>query len=491
MRDRSSINVITGLLFQIINTILGIALPYLFITNYGSETNGLLSSIGQFFIYMGILEAGVGTATIQALYKPIAQDDRNSINRILSATNKYYIKTGFIYFVLVVLLGLAYPLLVKTNIPSTTVAMVVFLHGAGSIWNFFVQAKYELLLKAEGKIYILNILSMFASILKNAGKIIAIYLGYDVVAVYIVQFAVTVLVSLIILVYVSKNYKWIDLSVEPSFSAIYQKNAVLVQQITWVIFNHTDIMLLTFVTGNLILVSIYSVYTLVFSSVQNLINAVANGFQHKIGRSAQDTPKAFLRYFEKYEVFYYFVGFSLNTIAYILVTPFLKLYVGNAKDGNYIMQFLPTLFLIVQVLNTIRGVNKQPIEGAGHFIGTRKISIGEMIINVGISLALVFRLSIYGVLLGTISALLFGTIMYIKYINENIFKCLPYRGSGKILIYLITVGIMSAVGIRVFPLVNNYLQLVIYALPLSLVCVMVFGIESLIIVKKLSITSES
>lgn len=485
LRERSSINVITGLLFQIINTILGIALPYLFITNYGSETNGLLSSIGQFFVYLAMLEAGVGTATIQALYKPIAQNDRNTINRILSATNKYYIKTGGIYFALVLLLGLAYPLLVKTTIPYSTVTIIVFLHGAGSIWSFFVQAKYELLLKAEGKLYILNVLSMVASFLKNAGKIVAIYLGYDVVAVYIVQLVVTVLVSLVVLLYIKIRYEWIDLSVEPDFGSIYQKNAVLIQQITWVIFNHTDVLLLTLVTGDLVLVSIYSVYTLIFSAVQNLINAVANGFQHRIGRAAQDTPKAFLRYFEKYEILYYFVGFSLNTIAYILTVPFLKLYVGNAKDGNYMMPYLPTLFLAVQVLNTVRGVNKQPIEGAGHFVGTRRIAIGEAIINIVTSLILVFRFNIYGVLAGTILALLFGTVMFFKYINENIFKTFPFRRSSKLLIYLSTVVIVSIVGINVFPPVYNYLQLILYAIPLSLVCAVIFGIESAAIVKRI------
>ena len=485
LRERSSINVITGLLFQVINTILGIALPYLFITNFGSETNGLLSSIGQFFVYLGMLEAGVGTATIQALYKPIAQNDRNTINRILSATNKYYIKTGVIYFVLVLLLGLVYPLFVKTSIPYSTVAIVVFLNGAGSIWGFFVQAKYVLLLKAEGKLYILNILSIITSVLKNVGKIVAIYLGYDLIVVYIVQFAVTVLVSSVILIYIRKQYEWIDLSVEPDYSSIYQKNAVLVQQITWIVFNHTDIMLLTLMTGDLVLVSIYSVYTLIYSSVQNLIDSVGNGFQYKIGGAAQGTTKAFFKYFEKYEIFYYFVGFSLNTIAYILTVPFLKLYVGNAKDGNYMMPYLPTLFLAVQVLNTVRGVNKQPIEGAGHFIGTRKISIGEAIINIITSFILVFRFKIYGVLIGTILALLFGTVMFFKYINEKIFKTFSFRRSGKLLIYLPTVVIVSIVGKNVFPPAYNYLQLILYAIPLSLVCAVIFGIESAAIVKRI------
>lgn len=58
--------------------------------NYGSEANGLVASITQIIAYLSLLEAGVGAASIQALYRPIGQNDRSKINDILAATSIYY-----------------------------------------------------------------------------------------------------------------------------------------------------------------------------------------------------------------------------------------------------------------------------------------------------------------------------------------------------------------------------------------------------------------
>lgn len=62
--------------------------------NYGSEANGLIASIVQIISYFALLEAGVGAASLQALYKPVAGNDRSHINSILAATSSYYKKPG-------------------------------------------------------------------------------------------------------------------------------------------------------------------------------------------------------------------------------------------------------------------------------------------------------------------------------------------------------------------------------------------------------------
>lgn len=99
-------NILSGFLGQVITLLLGIILPRLFIMTFGSEINGLLSSVNQVYVYIGLLEAGVGTATLQALYKPIASQEKDSINSILSATKMYYYKTGFFYGLAVLLFAI-------------------------------------------------------------------------------------------------------------------------------------------------------------------------------------------------------------------------------------------------------------------------------------------------------------------------------------------------------------------------------------------------
>lgn len=52
-RKRNSMNnFIWGILGNIITSIVAIIIPRLFIVNYGSEVNGLLSSIRQIYVYL-------------------------------------------------------------------------------------------------------------------------------------------------------------------------------------------------------------------------------------------------------------------------------------------------------------------------------------------------------------------------------------------------------------------------------------------------------
>lgn len=60
-------NIIVGFGGQLITIILGLVIPRIFIKSYGSDVNGLLSTITQIFTYMALLEAGIGQAARNAL----------------------------------------------------------------------------------------------------------------------------------------------------------------------------------------------------------------------------------------------------------------------------------------------------------------------------------------------------------------------------------------------------------------------------------------
>lgn len=51
------LNIITSLLLQVIILICGFIVPKLIITNFGSDVNGLISSITQFLAYISLLES--------------------------------------------------------------------------------------------------------------------------------------------------------------------------------------------------------------------------------------------------------------------------------------------------------------------------------------------------------------------------------------------------------------------------------------------------
>ena len=75
-------NIIFGIIGQLLTVVFAIIVPKVIIIGYGSSVNGLLSTINQLFVYLSLFEAGVGTATLQALYKPLTENNRGEINSI-------------------------------------------------------------------------------------------------------------------------------------------------------------------------------------------------------------------------------------------------------------------------------------------------------------------------------------------------------------------------------------------------------------------------
>lgn len=422
---RSFYNVFFGLVSQVISIAVGIIIPRLVIVSLGSEANGLLSSVNQALVYLNLLEAGIGTATLQALYKPVATQDRHEINCILAATNKYYKRVGTWYFFAVVALAVIYPAIINTTLSPITIFIVILFSGMSQVVNFFFQGKYRILMQAEGKNYILTNLSTILNLCSSITKIVMLLTGFDVAALQVMFFTFSVLQMLYICVYIKKNYKWIDLSVEPNERSLAQRNSVLVHQISGLIFSNTDVLLLTYFSG-LKVVSVYSMYVMLFGMISTAISTVNGGFSFAMGQAYNTDKQKFSKLYNAFETYNMALTFSLYCIASAFILPFLRLYTNGVSDVNYIDTFLPYLFIATYLLSNGRSAAQRVIEYAGHFKLTQNRSIIESVINITISLIAVKNFGIYGVLVGTIVALIYRTNDMIIYASRKLLKRSPW-----------------------------------------------------------------
>lgn len=215
-----------GVISQVITLLLGIIIPKLMIVSYGSEVNGLLSSIRQVFVYVALLEAGIGTASLQALYAPIAANDKKRTCEIMSATNRYYKRTGILYGIAVIALAIIYPIVVKSDIPVFVVVAVIFFQGASGVINYFFQGKFTILLRVDGKSYITTNATTIVSVASKLIQIGLMLTGFDVVMVQFAYFVVNLVQMIYISLYVKKHYAWLDLSVEPDYASLSQSKNV-------------------------------------------------------------------------------------------------------------------------------------------------------------------------------------------------------------------------------------------------------------------------
>lgn len=417
-------NVIFGLLNQLIAIAFGLFLPRLFIMTYGSETNGLLSSVNQIYSYVALLEAGIGTASLQALYRTISSENISQTNAVLSATHLLYKRTAFLYLAAVCILSASFPFLVKTEVPKVTVFFVVFFTGIGGVVNYFFQGKYQILLRAEGKNYLLSNISTCVYIASNIIRILFIYLKYSIVAIQFAHFCLTVAQNLYISLYIRKHYQWIDLAVQPDLKALSTKNSVIVHRLSNMVFSNTDAIILTLLC-NLRIVSVYSMYNSFFLMAKSVLFSFLDGVQFLLGQTFHSDFKKFSLMEDRFETLYMTATFVLYTSLYLFMIPFLGIYTRGITDYQYVDPKLSLLFTLVFLLQGARGPMQLVIEYAQHFKQTKKHAVLEAVINLSITIPAVIEFGIYGALWGTVAALLYRVTVIVIYVNKNILRRNP------------------------------------------------------------------
>lgn len=484
-------NIIFGFLGQAITIVLGIVIPRLFITNLGSAANGLLSSVGQVLSYLTLLEAGLGGASIQALYKPIGKNDKKAISEILSATNLYYKRTGKIYFACVIGISFIYPFFIKEFSYFITF-VVIFLSGIPGALNYYYQGKFRVLLQAEGKSYIISNITTCITIITSISKIVLISSGCNIIHLQIAYCIIALAQILIYQFYFRQKYNWINLNSKPNFKAISEKNSVLIHQIANLVLTNTDVLILTIFT-NLKIVSVYTIYNMVFDMINTSVQTVGNSISYIFGQSYFKDQNKFKKLFEVYEIYFLAITFALYTVAYLLIIPFLELYTKGVTDINYIDIYMPILFTIMKLLACSRTPCLNIINVVGMFKETRNSAVIEAIINLIVSVIAVYYFGLYGVVMGTIVALIFRAIDVVVFTNRKILNRKSSvtftRWSYNVMLCLVIIYFNNCfIHVNIISYFSFFMYAVIYSIVIGLIFIV---LNSIMYFKKVQIILNS
>lgn len=488
-------NVRTNAVISFINQFtilaLGLILPRLTLVSYGSETNGLVNTITQIFTYVALLEAGIGNAAVNALYKPIVNNDHQTISNVFSAAKSYYRKVTWIYGACVLVLTFFYPLFVDTELSYVTVALVVLLQGMSGVVNFYFTAAYRQLLVADGKYFIVSTIGLIVYVLSSVGKILLMSIGFNIVVLQVWNFVVICLQACALIPIVKKKYPFLKKNNSPDLSVLSERNAFIVHEISGTIFSSTDVFLIS-VFCNLKLASVYSVYNMVFHSLSNLITTVNNSVDYILGQTyARGDVARYTKVHDVYETVYSAITFSLFTVAYLLVLPFVGLYTRGIDDIPYLDALLPLLFSMIQLLYCSKVVGNRLINISGHAKETQRRSIIEAGLNLGSSLILVNVIGIYGVLCGTIIALLYRVNDVFIYANHKILHRGAFVTYRKMLINLAVFAVFAVLEHLLHDLLmnccSNYLYFILLGIIFTGICFILYFFIAIILEKDLRV----
>lgn len=422
MRNRDiSFNLLSNITLQILVMISGFILPRFYLANFGSSVNGLLSSIKQFIGYLALVEAGLGLSVITALYNPLSKNDYSKVNKILSAARIFYLRSGVIFSALIFILGLIYPLIIKNSpINYMNILLLVIIIGATAASEFFLISKYKILLIADQKNYVISNIQSIGTIINLAVSIVLIRIKFDIVVIQLFSSLIYISRFVFIFVYAKRKYPYISFNETPDLNALDKRWDAFVHQVTSIVVFNSPIVLLS-IFQNLIVVSVFSIYNMIFMAINQLVLAFSNGLMSGFGvLIASNNSKKLLKVFDSFEYIYFMIITWGYTCTALFIIPFVKLYTKGVQDANYILPTLALMFILVGVSNNIRVPSNTIISAAGHFKQTKYRAVLEAILNISFSLIFVFLYGIYGVLIGSVISFMYRTIDTIVYADKHI-----------------------------------------------------------------------
>ena len=410
-------------LLQIFTLAAGFIVPRIMLVTFGSEVNGLVTSIAQFIALFSLVEAGLAGAAIYALYKPLADEDHTSINAILSATNRFYILSGYIFVALTLGLALIYPAFVKTiELSPVSVGILVLILGVSGALEFFTMAKYRSLLTADQKLYVLSLASIVAIILNTVIIAILAYSGVSIVIVRLVALLSVFARSLILYTYVKIKYRYINYKETPNNEALNKRWAALYLQILGSVQTGAPVIIATFFTS-LSMVSVYAIFNMIVSGISGVLGIFINGLSASFGDVIARNEQAVLqKAYQEFELMYYALIAWAYSCTAVLIMPFINLYTAGITDVNYNLPLIGILFTLNGLLNNLKTPQGMLVISAGMYRETRwQVTIQGLIAVVG-GLIFVKFWGLAGILLGSILSNIYRDIDLLFYIPHKLTK---------------------------------------------------------------------
>lgn len=415
-------NTISSIILQLVTFFAGLVTPRIFLLYYGSDINGLISSVSQFITYFNLVEAGLSGAAIYALYKPLADNDPISINSIVTAAKRFYKQAGWIFVGLVLVLALFYPLYIKSNIIQPwEISALVFILGVNGALEFFTLAKYRSLLTADQRTYIISIASGIHILLNTIIVFAMAKAGTNIVLLRLVAVSSLFVRTFILQIYCKIKYPFLDYSVEPNFTALNKRWDALYLQILGAIQSGAPIVIMTLIIKDLSLISVYAVYNMVLGGINTILSVFTNGLAASFGDIiARNDRITLARTYNEFEFGYYFLISFVYVVSFLTISQFINIYTQGIQDAQYNRPLLGTMFVLNGFLYNLKTPQGMLVISAGLYKETRMQSTiqGGIIIVVGTILAI--QLGIYGVMIGAILSNLYRDIDLLFYIPRHV-----------------------------------------------------------------------
>lgn len=402
-------NVKKNLIFNCIKYCAQIVLQFvlrtILIYELGVEYLGLNGLFTNIFGFLNLAELGIGSSIVFSMYKPIAENDIEKVKTLDHLYKKLYI----IISVIVGLIGLSLTPFIKYMMSggvsvNINVYILYLMYLAYTLIGYWSAHKRSLLFAYQ------------RNDIENKIKTICLF-GMSIIQIivlitfknYYIYFSVSIIFTLIECI-------WIQLSAKRLFPQIrgeckpldketkkeISKNvtALSLYKIGGAVVFSTDNILISSFLG-LVTLGVYSNYSLITSALVSVFSLLSTSIMASVGNLIASANKDYV--YEKFKLTNFMYSYLAAFTTICLITLFQPFILKWTKNAEYLMDLSTVIiisisFYITRMRNNV-GVYK---EAAGLFWQNRWTPVVEAVVNLVVSIALVFPLGINGIFIGTI-----------------------------------------------------------------------------------------
>lgn len=395
-----------------------------FIKTLSIEYLGITGLFSNIFVMLSLAELGVGPAMVYALYKPLAENDKETVNSIMLLLKKMYLLIGGIILILGLIIYPFLDVLIKeeTEIKYLNYYYLIFL--LNTVISYLWSYKRSLLI-ADQKQYIVNNYQSVVQIAVSVLQVIGLIFGFGYFSYIILVCAGTIIENICIskktdsyfpLIYTTNNK--IDKNIR--FELVNNIKALIGHKIGMVIsFSIGSVIISKFV--GLFAVGVYSNYFMVLNIITVFVNKLFEAITASIGNliisnSREEQVKAF-------KITEFITAFQASVIftgLYALLNPFIILWIGKQYLFDdlvvFAMSFNFYLLYMRKGVLTFR-------DAAGLYWQDRYKPVAEAVVNLTVSIYCTVTYGVIGVAIGGIAgSLLVGIWLECYVLFKNSLK---------------------------------------------------------------------
>lgn len=424
MRKKHTIlNIVTGLISQIILIFLGFYSRRIFVNILGFEILGLNGLFSSIITMLSLAELGIGSAIYFSLYKPIANSNYNQIQAIMFYYSKIYKKIALSIGFFGIVIS---PLLVYiVKIDYANMYIVYFLFILDVILSYAFSYKKSII-SAKQKNYIISTIQTIFSILTIIFQIYILkYTGNYLF--YILSKILFGLLSNIVFYYIAnylnpylKDTKNIELDIEIKNDIIRNSRAIFLAQLSVYFISGTDnLFISTFISISM--VGIYSNYLLIINTITNLTMQIFESINASFGNLLINESKLYSYQIFKYIYFinFWVIAFSANALL-VLTDTFINLWIGYESLLPINVVFILIGIFVFRGLNRTIGMVRNSSGLFSPYPFFKYWAILEGLLNLILSFIFIYflKLGIFGLTLATLISTQMNTIV----LPINVFK---------------------------------------------------------------------